>query len=302
MTLLIICIVVYQYIVNKNETFDAKFLRTPEVQCGIGCTLIDSCAGYAVTDNSECYLSKKPILGEPDGSLFQSEYKPTYKRCNKLYLMNDQVIATLKDMKDNAVYTCTDREPSANIPSPVSYDMKYINNSYKINSLQDLDNIYVPVYETHQIIWPPTNLTNKVSNTDVIKTIYDYDDIKPFVAPEEPIEYTMKEMDDEYLGTDMYLHECVSNINQKDCLKACLNAHECVGTEWNTLYTKNNCNNINFNNDDNDNNTTSQIYHNVCCPRKQIKSIIKRRLSHQNGKFYLKQELIGKSPSISIAF
>ena len=78
--LIIIIILVIIYIIyhnlssitlSSNEQFDEKVTDATYTNCGQICTKLVGCAGFVVNPNTNtCYLSKTPILGRPEYSIF----------------------------------------------------------------------------------------------------------------------------------------------------------------------------------------------------------------------------------------
>lgn len=258
---------IYFYCIDI-EHYDNVIEDVPDNnKCGIACTTIDNCLGFSYgPEQKKCWLSKTPILGTPNNSIFKNDYKSTFKRCNKIQQLLDPVIATKDDYKKNATYTCSDMQKdqiqSLEIYSPTLQT--------KINSLDDLQNIDIDIgnYDLHIKDYPTSQL-------DTLK----YNNIKKFVNPQiDPIPI-MIQKNDEYLGQYEYKHRCVANINEKDCLSACINSNNCKGTEWNPLYVHN------------DKHSNNQVYHNVCCPKRLINNIIPRRKEFERGHFYIKHKI-----------
>jgi hypothetical protein len=267
------------HIKNKNdrnivETFDNKINRMTLLNCGNACTVIDGCNAFSYDDiTSTCWISKKPILGQTTDGAYFSDYKPEYKRCNKVKSVSDTLIASADDMLQNATYTCYPNEHTQKQSSDGTTEVYYPSNyQYDIYSVEypKSNNILSPI---------SGNITTPLNNT-VPAIPLEYEDVKDIIStPTTDAIYAMIEKDDEYLGQYQFQHRCSSNISKNDCLKACVNDLDCVGTEWNPLYLRRM------------NDSKYMLYRNVCCPKRQLKSQINRRDMFRNGKFYVKTVL-----------
>jgi len=72
-------------------------------------------------------------------------------------------------------------------------------------------------------------------------------------------------------GTFLDKHECVTGIQQQECIDYCFKKKECAGVEWNPVYKNKK---------------------NVCCPYRSVDKLIKRKDKYQFGKFYEKVKKI----------
>ena len=255
--LLIIIILLYiKDFVTQSESFDEKINNTNIIDCGKMCTKIIGCQGF-LNNAGVCYLSKKPILGKPEDSIFNTEYNKTVPRCNKVQSITDPVIASELDYKKNATYICTPNEVDN-----IQTIKMYMNGEKTIKSLNDLDKIPLEKYTLENIEWGKT--IGLESNKKLIANPTDDNSIT-----------IMNEFNDEFIGQYMYPHKCSANISQMDCMLHCLYNGECYGTEWNPMYVDKN-----------------NLFKGVCCPLKNASDIIKRRKQFENGHFYVKQTLL----------
>lgn len=240
---------------TKIEQYDGKIANMTKKDCGIKCTNTYECSGFAHKANNSCYLSKTPILSAPIDKVYASDYTPSDYRCNKLqpiYRVDD--ITVPETMKRNALYNCSESEQGEYVLELIS--------PFKTEPIYDFDDVEsldVPQYDLHPYDWPITR--NEKINT--INGVNDY--------------LVYEKSEDEYLGQYLYPHRCVDNIPENKCLDICKYNKDCVGVEWNPFYVKS----IGKNN-------VYNIYQNVCCPKKQIKTVIPRRKDFENGRFYLK--------------
>ena len=248
----------YSSISSSIESFDEKITRSTSQKCGIMCTKIFDCVGF-VSDGDTCYLSKTPILGRPEQSVFGDDYKKNIPRCNKLAKIDDPIIATSNDYKKNATYVCTKND----VDNTQTFKL-YDNDETLLSNLSELDNIILKKYTFEEIEWGKeidldynkNLITNPTENNSIL---------------------VMKQFDEEFLGQYLYPHKCSSNISQADCLLNCIGDNQCVGTEWNPTYFKLN------------NKNEYDVYKGICCPKIKISKVIPRRDSFKFGKFYLKQ-------------
>ena len=248
--------------INNIEGFDNKIEKINNEECGIACTMIDGCNAFSFDPKSNnCWISKIKLNGKPLHKLYSHDYKNTFKMCNKLVPLIDDQIATLDDFKYNASYYCKEKKKKTN--------EVYKNKFKKLKNMQKgLDKLHVNPYDLLIVPWPTFSSTIKPLN---------YNDVKSFVTNISESDFVTvftKELD-EYLGQYLYQHRCVTNISEEDCLKACYDDDDCVGTEWNLLYI------------DDDN----KIYNNVCCPKREIKRTINRRPQFKNGRYYVKTKM-----------
>lgn len=245
------------------EYFDAKITNATKVNCGVMCTKLMDCKGFMVGSNNVCYLSKTPILGSPTDSVFGKEYDSNIERCNKYGNVNDITTVSEMDKKKNATYIC--------VPDQIHNNQEYriYDTTEKIiYSLNDIENINVENYTFIDMDW------NKEMKLEDYPKLISNPDQQEKTSITLLTEYT-----DEHLGQYMFEHKCSANISQYDCVKFCLNNPDCVGTEWNPIYTPQ---------------TASgeyELHRNVCCPKRQIIQSIPRREEFKNGHFYLKEQV-----------
>jgi len=259
-----------EYINTENtenteiENFDAK-VKEPNLnkdKCGLICTSIIGCKGFAYDDtNDVCYLSKDPILGKPFGDLYSDEYQPYFYRCNKTQAqLEDMDINSPETLKRNTLYFCSDSEEG-------KYDLTIISPKVKrtIGDFDELDKIEIPDYELIDNFQWPTSKYDKVLGEK-----------KDFS--------TFELQNDEFLGKYVFPQKCTQNIGLQDCLRICDLDKECIGTEWNPYYLKPTAQD------------TYEIYKNICCPKTKIRDIIPRRSDFENGRFYLKKHITDFKP------
>ena len=258
----IILIIFIYYNELSEEPFDEKINRTPYDKCGTICTKVFGCKGFSADKNGTCYLSKTPILGNPNGSIFGYEYNKNNLICNKLGEINDPVIATPIDFRKNSTYICTEGKSGQEEKT----FRNYVNNKIILPKIDNLGKLDIDKYTFEDIKWG--------------EEIY-LDDHKDLIQnPQKDNSIIlMNEYDSEFLGQYMFPHKCSANISKKDCLKQCLNDKSCVGTEWNLVYLK-------------QNNDKYDMYNGICCPKIKITEIIPRRDEFKFGKFYLKDVVI----------
>jgi len=246
----------------RNEKFDQKVTRSSKENCGIMCTKVFGCKGFAVDGNNSCFLSKSLIIGRPEQSVFSTEYNRAYTRCNKIKPVEDPVIATNLDLRNNATYVCNDGETS-NQKSFKFYDTK----EKTLKTLEENNKIPMNNYTFEEIEWG--NSIELDDNKYLITNPTKSNSI-----------YGMIEHDEEYLGQYVYPHKCSANISLKNCLRDCLKNKDCVGTEWNPSY---------FKQTNSKSNDEYDLYKGVCCPKRKIREVVQRRKPFSFGKFYLKK-------------
>lgn len=258
--ILIVILTIYWYR-NSYELFDQKITNSTEENCGKMCTKVYGCGGFS-SYNDICYLSKNPILGRPERSVFTTEYKNNITRCNKISKVIDPITATNDELKKNATYVCMPDDTGKNEKLKM-----YINNEVLLNNINDLDKINIDTYTFDHIDWGNTISldNNKYLTANPTK---------------DNSVIIMKEYNPEFLGQYMYKHKCVKDISQRDCLNNCIKNDKCRGTEWNPVYFRKN------------NDNTYDVFKGICCPKIQIKKIIPRRDKFKYGNFYLKDRII----------
>lgn len=267
----LIITIIFLFIVlvyNNSEYFDEKITNTNKEKCGIMCTKLINCKGFMVEDDgiggkdNVCYLSKTPILGSPTKSVFANEYKSTTTRCNKYDSYTDTQISDF-EKKKNATYICVPNQKD-NIQTYKIYD----NKEKQIYSLEDLEYINVDPYTFVDIDWD-----KQINLDDYPKLIQNPN------QEEKNTVILMTEHPDEYLGQYLFPHKCVGNISQHDCLQFCINNSDCVGTEYNAVYTPKNDTN------------SYELHKGVCCPKKEITKYIPRKNEHKSGSFFIKERM-----------
>lgn len=262
---ILFCILIYYLSYSYIEHYDAKISNTDKVQCGQICTSAYGCSGFGHKPNGSCYISRTSILQQPIDTLYGSEYNIADYRCNKLQPIYREADITVPEvMKRNALYNCAESENGEYVLELISQN--------KVEPLYDFDDVNsldVPEYELLNFHWPDH------------KMHIDYKDTFGKVLPThivKPVNSTVlyQQKDDEYLGSYLYPKKCVDNIPEKECLDICTKDDECIGIEWNPFYVRASGEN------------EYKIYEKVCCPKKQVKTVIPRRSDFENGKFYLK--------------
>ena len=267
--LIVICIIIAIIIIYNNniEGFDEKVTDATYNNCGQMCTKILGCAGFAVdSEMNTCYLSKKPILGRPEESIFNMEYKNTMPRCNKIEPVTDPVIASNIALKKNATYICLPNGQEDKQTIKV-----IVNDEKEITNIKDLDNIHIDNYTFETIEWG--NKGNSISLEDNKYLITN--------PTKDNTAIIMKKYDKEFLGQYAYPHGCVKDITQKDCMTDCINNKDCVGTDWSSIYLRKN-----------KNNDTYEKYEGICCPMRNITKVVDRRNEYKYGNFYMKDVVI----------
>lgn len=259
LAILLILLLYLTYIKSSFEYFDNKITGLDYNKCGVACTMIEDCAGYAYNNNM-CWISQKPINNKSKNGIYGFEYSENIKRCNKIKPLEDYVIATKDDFLNNASYMCQEGEQSQ---TAHTLELHTVNKQQTFNTIEELKNEKVLPYKQISIDWP----------NDILTKVPDYEDIKTAIIEPKETMYVMTRNNDEHLGQYLYNHKCVANIDKKDCLQACINEESCVGTEWNPVYIQKS------------NNT---MYYNVCCPKRQIAKVIPRRKEFENGHYYAK--------------
>lgn len=257
----IFIVIILLFVKYNKEHFDAKIEQVNEIECGTMCTKTVGCAGFAYNDK-KCWLGKQPILGRPEMSLYNEDYNPKIRRCNKFYSISDIYISTTGDYQKNMSYGCKDSEIDKNLNI-----YTYLNNKIKLDNEKSIDDIKVRQYPMTQITWPKPFDKDTIPNALISELTKE--------IPNENIKI-MKEIPDYIEGKDLYETGCVSNISRMDCLKACLDDDNCRGTEWNPNLLKQ------LNNKD------YEIYKNVCCPKGELTNTITRNDNNKEGKFYAK--------------
>lgn len=296
------------------EGFDGRISNITLTQCGTECTISENCLGFAYKPViSTCYLSKRPILGEPTESPYRSEYSKLDRRCNKINPINDVDYINDLSLTQNSVYVCSDGNNNLNT------EFQYAN--LGASSLETGDTIGRSAGGG-----VPTKVADRPATAAPVAVNYDIYDIKypdPELGPLKdlepnfpklvrmndqeirdaqraaniPLPITEREQilispnltdesgrsafiesDMEFLGQYLLAHQCVVNVPFYDCIKFCANDPKCAGTEWNKSIIRSDGKN-------------NYVYENVCCPKQVIKKIIPRRNQFSRGKFYVKTDL-----------
>lgn len=269
----IIIIIIYCVTKHKVEMYDGRISGITKELCGKICTETFGCIGFAYDGtNSKCYISKRPILYQPGNSLYSDEYNYGHYRCNKIDPLRDDIdnidTITQDRLRRNMIYSCANEERD------MFEIYKIVNNKIekipKTNISQDTrPNSFLTVeyekYPLNEIIWPTQR--KDLQPQDLVSK--DEEKIKNYILFEKD--------DKEYLGQYLYPHRCVENVSEEECLETCRKNIDCVGTEFNPVYIKNE-------------KGSNVIYKNVCCPKRKIRDVITRRKEFENGHFYLKKE------------
>lgn len=277
---MIFSIMCYKY-TEYTEHYDAKLVGLTEPQCGTQCTNTYNCIGFGYKPiDSNCYLSKTSILGEPLDSVYENEYSKLDRRCNKINPIRDIDNITDQTMTQNSVYVCSDGENN------ISTQFQYANLGG--SSLESVTSEHLPPtqvrYNISNIDWPGQDSQDSQysqDSQDIRDDIYPTKDnsLDPGdIRANQNQKYGFIESDKEFLGQYMLAHQCVVNVPFYDCLKFCENNHNCAGTEWNKALIKSDGKN-------------NYLYENVCCPKGVIKKIIPRRDQFNRGNFYVKKDL-----------
>ena len=110
--LIIIFIIIIIFIFKQNnEHFDQRVDGATKTQCGIMCTKVLGCNGFAYdADNKYCFLSKDEIVLPPEKKAYSQFYKPKMPRCNKLYKIDDPYYNSRNNIIRNATYGCMKEE------------------------------------------------------------------------------------------------------------------------------------------------------------------------------------------------
>lgn len=255
--ILIISIIYYCHY-YKYDNFDARVSNISVQKCGDMCTKIFNCVGFAYDkDNKKCYLSTNPLVGMPEKSLYEDEYRKNFYFCNKPDpIKNDNDAKLYQAIPKNTIYTCKQTEDG-------SISLNSILDE-KINPIKYKDpNIKIKPYELKPLVWPYTKKDidpNYVTKNDAMNRIsfFDYDH------------------DNEYDGIYMFKNECVDETPLFDCLKKCSIEDTCIGVEYNPLKK------IKTQNGD-------IIKKNLCCPKSKITMKKTRTKDNEFGSFYSKK-------------
>ena len=300
---------------DKIEGYDGKISNITLTQCGTECTISENCHGFGYKPViSTCYLSKRPILGEPVESPYQSEYSKLDRRCNKINPIDDVDYINDLTLTQNSVYVCSDGSNNENT------EFQYANlgaSSLETGTMighsagrgvptkvANTEAVSTPVavnYDLYEIDYPDPELGALKDvepnfpklvrlNDQEIRNIQEETKFgavdlnareQVLINDELTDEFGRSafiESDMEYLGQYLLGHQCVVNVPLYDCLKFCANDGKCAGTEWNKSIVRSD-------------GKTSMVYENVCCPKQVIKKIIPRRNQYNRGKFYVKTGL-----------
>jgi hypothetical protein len=258
--LLIIIIIFLLFLYNKpsTENFDARVSDVSKEKCGDMCTKIYGCSGFSYDkDNQKCYLSTNPIIGAPIDSMTRDENNPEFSFCNKPFPIKDEVDENIyQALPKNTVYTCQDGDEG------ITSSKSIINE--KIDDISSKEAVVnIEPYKLKPLTWPYEKKDldpNYVTKDDYINKMimFDYD---PY---------------NEYQGSYLLPHKCVSNIPLFNCLTKCTIEDGCVGVEFNpSLLEK-----------QPDGKFIQRK--NVCCLKSSEFNKIKRTKEHENGAYYRK--------------
>ena len=325
MSIVVIVIIVFALIAftiffendKTIEGYDGKISNITLAQCGTECTIGENCHGFAYKPViSTCYLSKRPILGEPVESAYNNEYSKLDKRCNKINPINDIDAIDDRTLTQNSVYVCSDGEANdssefqyANLGASSLETGDYVGGvagrgvPTKIGDRPDTAAPLAVNYDVYEIEYPDPELgplrdlepnfpklvrlndaqlrARQGLSTDAEReTILISDKLRDDSGRSAFIESDM-----EFIGQYLLGHQCVVNVPLYDCVKFCDNQAKCSGVEWNKSIVRPGT-------DDKGNpDGTNLVYENVCCPKQVIKKIIPRRNQFSRGKFYVKTSL-----------
>ena len=161
--LFIIIIIIILFNNNEIEHYDLEILNSSISECGTKCTEGRNCAGFSYKPRQQkCFLSKKPILGRPENSLYKDDYLSFDKRCNKINMFTDKKSIDKRSMTQNSIYTCSDGENN------ISDEFQFANLGAtsldnNVLSIFDRTDKLIPnevSYELNDITWPETKTIN----------------------------------------------------------------------------------------------------------------------------------------------
>ena len=163
----------FLYIFINNmfyENFQNKIERMDRTKCGKLCTRAEGCKAFSFdSDRNICWISKDPIYNKPYNDIFANDYNRQFIKCNKLNLVQDPVIATNYEMKQNASFKCYFDDSDNNI------FYNYIDKEIQMNDVKELDDI---VYDTHNNKYNIYEL--EYPQSFLIKNL-DYDDVRKII-------------------------------------------------------------------------------------------------------------------------
>lgn len=278
--LIIIVCVYYIFIIplNKIENYDGRISGINKEMCGKFCTETVGCQAFGYDNiNNKCYLSERPILYQPAGSIYSQEYDIDQSRCNKIDPIREDIddINNLDDeeLRRNMLYSCQEMENG-------DYNFYKISNGniehiVKTNTTNDtMANSFMKTeyekYPLFRIKWP--NYRKDLNINDMYNKERNKLD-----------NYTIFEKSNkEFMGEYLYPYECVKDIPENICVQSCAENENCAGIEYNP----------NFHNEIIDKNIKNN-YKSVCCLKKTVGESYPRRENFKNGYFYVK-----KNPNI----
>ena len=322
--LLLLIIILFVKIIseyNDIEHYDAKIENIKSSsECGAKCTEELKCAGFGYNSNSNsCFLSKRPILGKPEESVYTDNYNENDNKCNKIR----KLTAKTKDPKqllDNSIYTCDNYgDISSNISSTDLLDktrqigrkvggiidkkIEIINDSYNFidNALSYVvdDTIIFSDYKQNSkdLTKELNNYYASTNNAYTINSQTDKD--QKNIDQENPQENPQENNDQE--NNDQTTKSLINKEHgfiesDDDFVGLYMLKPECVSNV--TLYDcikhcdkESNCAGTEWNKSLTKKiNGIDNVFENVCCPKSNITKAIKRD-SDNKGKFYMKTNL-----------
>lgn len=263
---------------NNKETFDQRVDGATKEQCGVLCTKTLGCAGFSYDeDNNFCYISKDPIVINPEKKNYGAFYKSKFPRCNKLYVVDDPYYNSRNNIIRNATYECMDKENDIDNKKYIIYDNK--ENTDKNIDINNLNKEKISPYTFVDIEWDNWLLSEDKKDLPI-----DLDkNLHLITNPTESnsVNIMREQYNNEYIGEYLFPHKCSRNISKKDCMKQCLEDENCIGTEWNPILIKKL------------GEPNKYIFdENICCPLRKINKKKPRRKDMRFGNFYLKENLL----------
>lgn len=259
-----------------RETFDQRVDGATKEQCGILCTKTLGCAGFSYNeDNNFCYISKDPIVLNPEKKNYSAFYKSKFPRCNKLYVVSDPYYNSRNNIIRNATYECMDKENDIDNKKYIIYDVK---EKTDIN-IDNLNKQKISPYTFVDIEWDDWLLSQDKKNLPINLD----KNLHLITNPTESNSINIMQEQDkyEYSGEYLFPHKCSRNITKNDCMKQCLEDENCIGTEWNPILIKK------------IGEPNKYIFdENICCPLKKINKKTPRRKDMRFGNFYLKENVL----------
>ena len=178
---IIILIIIILFIIitfSKNkENFDQRVDGGDKEDCGIMCTKILGCKGWAYdTENKKCYLSKDDILHHPEKKAYSHYYNRSFPRCNKLYSIDDPFYNSRNNIIRNATYQCMEKEGGA-----IEYKIYDTKERKNINP-KELNKYEIDPYTFERINW----ISAVPSSSGFFSNAIDLIVPRPKINPEKP--------------------------------------------------------------------------------------------------------------------